>query len=1290
MRKEVVGIVLIILFVAVFAGLEYFVGEEDVGLGPSSEQYDQAYIFSSNLLMYWESLSYLTVPDKGVVKTEVYGAFEKSEIVLLDFDEPVSSVTFSGDGEIFSPAGYARVLAVDELGRKHLIFGSDSLVLGEDFEVLSICEETCNFDGKKIKSIAVEIKDALLRIDSIEVLPLSSKSSQDLLPNEVYLDNQENLKVEAWQEKVARENLRWMPDKTSVSGFTYEEKRKLLGGNGQIPDELPNLQGFEYYKGGIFEVSPSRTKPKMQEEITREVPKTHQELPEQEPEIIAEEQEIDKEENEQSSSGKVLFSPSELPESWDWRNVHGENWNTPVKNQGSCGSCWAFAAVGATELLTNLYFNQHIDLDLSEQDVLSCSGGGSCDGGQPGYALDYIKSQGVVDENCFPYSASDESCVNKCADPDEKMKIAAKEEFNSMVQNEEFLKTRIIKGSVSGGIWDWWHAMALIGYNDSQGEDIWIFKNSWGDNWGEEGYGEIMIPFEDFEWTYSLFDPAISDLVPRIVTCENNDGDGYCNWGISPTKPDNCPPGCNDFIGDCNDNDPSEYMANGFRCGTTECNDGIDNDGDGLIDLGDPSCDSAEDNSETFPFNMIDCIDTDGGRDYYEKSLVRGVASFSDGDYYVDREEKCSFWGDLQEWRCNGQGDLLYELYGCPLACLDGACVKCQDSDTTLEYPDGINPYLKGTVELENRANATDRCIINGTVLIEYRCNGDVYTHTRFSCPCSDGVCLIEICTPEEFDQIRDFPERSYVQVCDIDLSDLENFEPIENFYGTYDGNGHKISNFVYQTTKDKVGLFGEIDGGVIKNLTLINITLKGDDFVGGLAGSIKGESVVNKVSIEDARVEGNIRIGGLVGHAAYSQITQSSSTGLVIGEYYVGGLVGDSWNLTTENSYSHTQVSALSYCSGGLIGDDYRGKIINSYSSGLVSCLDCDGLIGGLVGCCSLGETIFSYWDVNSSGQTESPYGSGEGRTTEEMTSVPRPADTYVGWDFENVWYQEDGHYPSLHKIESSPKICPLNWQYFPQIDKCVFNGYEMNLTYGQAVSYCESEDGWLANSLELNSVCDSFHLRPGEVCEGYPGHYYGCIGFVRVTEHKLWHDTGFHFVHPVCDEVVYDSCGTQAMNGSNCQLQEFLVSDDDDYGFVCLKEPIMSCEPQHQCRSDGCGQDYVPEGDAWCEQEYGSEYQCCVRTMPLTCSELGGVCMLPDDCNVILASGDECADEGYPGYLCCEKDMVEDNGSVSREAPQREPVPEQRAGGFIEKEKMELSPEGEGFWDWLKGLFG
>ncbi len=64
----------------------------------------------------------------------------------------------------------------------------------------------------------------------------------------------------------------------------------------------------------------------------------------------------------------------------------------------------------ATEAMVNLYYNQQLNLDLSEQDVLSCSGGGSCDGGYPSTAVNYITNTGIVDENTFPYQADDLAC----------------------------------------------------------------------------------------------------------------------------------------------------------------------------------------------------------------------------------------------------------------------------------------------------------------------------------------------------------------------------------------------------------------------------------------------------------------------------------------------------------------------------------------------------------------------------------------------------------------------------------------------------------------------------------------------------------------------------------------------------------------------------------------------------------------------------------------------------------------------------------------------------------------
>lgn len=91
---------------------------------------------------------------------------------------------------------------------------------------------------------------------------------------------------------------------------------------------------------------------------------------------------------------------------------------TSVKDQESCGSCWIFGSTGAFEAQINIDANDPtIDFDSSEQHILSCSGGGDCDGGDPAQALIYIMDSGVPDEACFPYQADDTiPCGNTCPD----------------------------------------------------------------------------------------------------------------------------------------------------------------------------------------------------------------------------------------------------------------------------------------------------------------------------------------------------------------------------------------------------------------------------------------------------------------------------------------------------------------------------------------------------------------------------------------------------------------------------------------------------------------------------------------------------------------------------------------------------------------------------------------------------------------------------------------------------------------------------------------------------------
>ncbi|GAI26265.1 unnamed protein product, partial [marine sediment metagenome] len=124
-------------------------------------------------------------------------------------------------------------------------------------------------------------------------------------------------------------------------------------------------------------------------------------------------------ENRKSSLSSIESAPSEF----DWRDEEGYNWLTPVKSQGGCGSCWAFAAVGGVESKIKISRdNPDFNVNLAEQYLVSdCSNAGSCNGGWSSSALSYIKNDGITDEPCFPYTASDSSCSNKCSSWDKRL-----------------------------------------------------------------------------------------------------------------------------------------------------------------------------------------------------------------------------------------------------------------------------------------------------------------------------------------------------------------------------------------------------------------------------------------------------------------------------------------------------------------------------------------------------------------------------------------------------------------------------------------------------------------------------------------------------------------------------------------------------------------------------------------------------------------------------------------------------------------------------------------------------
>ncbi|HTZ40928.1 MAG TPA: C1 family peptidase [Syntrophales bacterium] len=108
-----------------------------------------------------------------------------------------------------------------------------------------------------------------------------------------------------------------------------------------------------------------------------------------------------------------------VPSGFDWHNVGEQSFVTPVRNQGGCGSCWAFATTAALESSALRSSNTPgVNLNLSEQVLVSCGSSGaidagSCSGGYIGYASDYIRNTGLPLETCYPSAGGDETRDNR-------------------------------------------------------------------------------------------------------------------------------------------------------------------------------------------------------------------------------------------------------------------------------------------------------------------------------------------------------------------------------------------------------------------------------------------------------------------------------------------------------------------------------------------------------------------------------------------------------------------------------------------------------------------------------------------------------------------------------------------------------------------------------------------------------------------------------------------------------------------------------------------------------------
>ena len=195
----------------------------------------------------------------------------------------------------------------------------------------------------------------------------------------------------------------------------------------------------------------------------------------------------------------------------------------PIRNQGQCGSCWAFAASESLSDRFAIASNGSVDVVLSPQDLVNCDDGAmGCHGGMISQVWQYMAETGILSDKCDPYTSGQTqdagTCLastNQCVKPSDKFQHYKAKDVHYLSTVEDMQKAIMTEGPIEVGFlvyksfmsyksgvyqrewYDFWdppmggHAVKAVGWGTEDGTDYWLIANSWGTSWGEDGFFKI-------------------------------------------------------------------------------------------------------------------------------------------------------------------------------------------------------------------------------------------------------------------------------------------------------------------------------------------------------------------------------------------------------------------------------------------------------------------------------------------------------------------------------------------------------------------------------------------------------------------------------------------------------------------------------------------------------------------------------------------------------------------------------------------------------------------------------